>query len=163
MFAPESWRNTGLRAAHRCFNEAGACLPRKVAVVDADARLGLVASMRPGHVCPGKPAIVPGQPSAEGASMRPGHVCPGNMDDRGADRAEHPASMRPGHVCPGKHRPGAGRRGGAGFNEAGACLPRKDADRRLGLIEQLRFNEAGACLPRKDDRTLVARRYDALQ
>ena len=35
------------------------------------------------------------------ASMRPGHVCPGNAVAGGPGRAGAPASMRPGHVCPG--------------------------------------------------------------
>ena len=85
------------------------------------------------------------------------------------------ASMRPGHVCP-------GNRGmapedapeGLGFNEAGACLPRKRRGRKSGDgrrgrasmrpghvcpgnaalgedddVPRARFNEAGACLPRK--------------
>ena len=85
------------------------------------------------------------------ASMRPGHVCPGNPPPRRDGNSAAPASMRPGHVCPGNDALGGGGpvRRGRGFNEAGACLPRK-SQRRLGRRPLLRrFNEAGACLPRK--------------
>ena len=36
------------------------------------------ASMRPGHVCPGKKLEAVSRLDLVGASMRPGHVCPGN-------------------------------------------------------------------------------------
>ena len=38
---------------------------------------------------------------------------------------------------------------GDGFNEAGACLPRKHFDGGAVYSAARSFNEAGACLPRK--------------
>ena len=60
--------------------------------------------------------------------MRPGHVCPGKPPEADPYDAGARASMRPGHVCPGK-RWGARTpaRFTKSFNEAGACLPRKEA------------------------------------
>ena len=53
MFAPERPRPSFIEIASVSFNEAGACLPRKAPRLAA--RLEAVqASMRPGHVCPGK-------------------------------------------------------------------------------------------------------------
>ena len=72
MSAPFSlW---GLR---RGFNEAGAFLPRKQHGNQGDERVE-VASMRPGHFCPGNPLHNPHEVRLADASMRPGHFCPGN-------------------------------------------------------------------------------------
>ena len=126
MFAPETRepRSIGRRPAS-AFNEAGACLPRKL-VRDWRRRPGPGApSMRPGHVCPGNEAaraldrmntkafneagacLPRKQEPRDGvlrpdqASMRPGHVCPGNLLHAAEVAADDLASMRPGHVCPG--------------------------------------------------------------
>ncbi len=60
--------------------------------------------------------------SAHIASMRPGHECPGKPEGPALD--EHPipyASMRPGHECPGKRRDALPSVAfSSSFNEAGA-------------------------------------------
>ena len=49
-------------------------------------------------------------------------------------RTRRRASMRPGHVCPGKTRAYLCMDLAIRFNEAGACLPRKDPDRRSSKL-----------------------------
>ena len=67
------------------------------------------------------------------------------------------ASMRPGHVCPGNAPPSCSPSlPDRGFNEAGACLPRKVPLLRLGKDGDTGFNEAGACLPRKAARSFTS-------
>ena len=102
MFAPEMRRTRSGGGRSSCFNEAGACLPRKRPDGADSAQQG-PASMRPGHVCPGNAASLFASAGPPEASMRPGHVCPGNT----------PTCARSSVT---------GRR----FNEAGACLPRKE-------------------------------------
>ena len=65
--------------------------------------------------------------------MRPGHYCPGNLSDEEMQRIKEEASMRPGHYCPGNIYAREFRRHPtAGFNEAGALLPRKLRFKRVG-------------------------------
>ncbi len=109
-----------------------------------------VASMRPGHACPGCAELRDAIGETQPASMRPGHACPGCPHAPATPPAQAPASMRPGHACPGCR---AGEPGGihrrARFNEAGACMPRMRRCLRSASVKNFAgFNEAGACMPR---------------
>ena len=64
-----------------CFNEAGACWPRKCLTEFAKRGPMYQASMRPGPVGPGND-LAPLLRETEGvASMRPGPVGPGNVEE----------------------------------------------------------------------------------
>ena len=108
------------------FNEAGAVMPRKARVQRRPAGRRAGASMRPGLLCPGKLLFVFVWPPVLAASMRPGLLCPGKAVEEVRNNESMEASMRPGLLCPGKHSAHRRRRRPcAGFNEAGAVMPRK--------------------------------------
>ena len=100
------------KGRHRCwpspasprFNEAGAVMPRKERVDVAGLRIVHQASMRPGLLCPGKPA-------------------PRCRDTSGLVRFNEAGAVMPRKGGAGQHWPGAAD----GFNEAGAVMPRKAA------------------------------------
>ena len=87
MFAPESAKRASGRSGGLCFNEAGACLPRKFAN-GVPELFGKEASMRPGHVCPGKRRWQRRGDQVRAASMRPGHVCPGKPEPEAEPKSE---------------------------------------------------------------------------
>ena len=61
-----------------------------------------MASMGPGHFCPGNGKNNCGLPPWPNvASMGPGHFCPGNVQEVCQTGDYHTASMGPGHFCPG--------------------------------------------------------------
>ena len=95
-------------ASFRCssgragFNEAGAVMPRKGADLRNFERRRVLASMRPGLLCPGKRAAANARRGYCFGFNEAGAVMPrkGRRNrNRGADRR---ASMRPGLLCPGK-------------------------------------------------------------
>ena len=78
MFAPESPSRKQSRRASRSFNEAGACLPRKAVQGHPQADRG--EGFNEAGACLPRKGNSPGtNPPDVVASMRPGHVCPGNM------------------------------------------------------------------------------------
>ena len=103
-----SSRSTGSGSATGRFNEAPACLPGNLALLQELAPVYAVASMRPRRVCRG--ILVGGcwtAPTSRAASMRPRRVCRGIADV--------------GDSGPRLYR---------SFNEAPACLPGNPADAR---------------------------------
>ena len=133
------------------FNEAGACLPRKPTQGILSTGRRRRASMRPGHVCPGNRRRLDYGGRDATASMRPGHVCPGNAVVVALlDRTIRPASMRPGHVCPGNRPLSLQQRFPAAASmRPGHVCPGNPAAGSEDPRRAGSFNEAGACLPRK--------------
>ena len=107
MFAPEIPASGRRRGNPTSFNEAGACLPRKVAIDQTGMGEPIVASMRPGHVCPGNPPRGRGE-RARYRFNEAGACLPRKRPPRQAGDGDRLASMRPGHVCPGNPAAAAG-------------------------------------------------------
>ena len=112
-----------------------------------------MASMRPGHYCPGKRLRTrtgPGRPGERFNEARA--LLPGKTSRVGRTQVSAiGASMRPGHYCPGKQAEASVAAVClAGFNEARALLPGKTWWPPESMAPAwMGFNEARALLPGK--------------
>ena len=82
------------------FNEAGAVMPRKP-VFFRNTELGKRSFNEAGAVMPRKLPLVVRTGPVVTASMRPGLLCPGSGTPADHSLQPHDASMRPGLLCPG--------------------------------------------------------------
>ena len=76
-------------------------MPRKHHYIGFHLDPRSLASMRPGLLCPGSPAMVAFVDDLVAASMRPGLLCPGSNLKGVRKGGRNKASMRPGLLCPG--------------------------------------------------------------